>query len=93
MTDKCIIYQTDTGGVAVITPLECGLTLEQIALKDVPEGKPFKIVDATDVPTDRAVRDFWAVDEADLTDGIGAPIGSVFVPQPVAVEPEGESQE
>ena len=67
-----IIYQNDTGGVAVLIPADCGLTIEQIAAKDVPTGKPYKIVDAADIPTDREWRDSWTVDEADLTDGVGA---------------------
>jgi hypothetical protein len=67
-----IIYQNDTGGVAVIIPADCGLTIEQIAAKDVPTGKAYKIVDVSDVPTDRQWRAEWTVDEADLTDGVGA---------------------
>ena len=67
-----IIYQNDEGGVAVIVPCDCGLTIEQIAAKDVPTGKPYKIVDAADIPSDRSERDAWAVDVADLTDGVGA---------------------
>jgi hypothetical protein len=55
-----IIYPTDDGGVAVIIPAaECGLTIEAIAAKDVPEGKPYKIVDVADVPTDRTFRNAW----------------------------------
>jgi hypothetical protein len=55
-----IIYPTDEGGVAVIIPApECGMTIEEIAAKDVPEGKPFKIVDVTDIPSDRTFRDAW----------------------------------
>ena len=58
---KRIIYPTDDGGgVAVIVPApDCGLTVEEIAAKDVPEGKPFKIVDGADIPTDRTFRDAW----------------------------------
>jgi len=67
-----IIYQNDTGGVAVLIPADCGLTIEQIAAKDVPTGKPYKIVDVSEIPTDRQWRDEWTVDEADLTDGVGA---------------------
>ena len=67
-----IIYQNDTGGVAVLIPADCGLTIEQIAAKDVPTGKPYKIVDVADIPTDREWRNEWTVDEADLTDGVGA---------------------
>lgn len=57
---KRIIYQTDDGGVAVIVPAaQCGLTIEQIAAKDVPSGKEYKIVDVADIPTDRTFRDAW----------------------------------
>lgn len=55
-----IIYPTDDGGVAIIIPAsECGLTIEEIAAKDVPAGKPFKIVDAADIPEDRTFRNAW----------------------------------
>ena len=55
-----IIYPTDDGGVAVIVPApESGLTIEQIAAKDVPAGKPFKIVDVADIPEDRTFRNAW----------------------------------
>jgi hypothetical protein len=70
--NKRIIYQNDNGGVAVIIPCDCGLTIEQIAAKDVPTGKPYKIVDVADIPSDRSQRDVWSVDAADLTDGVGA---------------------
>ena len=67
-----IIYPTDDGGVAVIVPAaECGLSIEAIAIKDVPSGKRYKIVDAADIPSDRSDRDAWTVDDADLTDGVG----------------------
>jgi hypothetical protein len=55
-----IIYPTDDGGVAVIIPtIECGLTIDEIAAKDVPTGKPFKIVDAADIPSDAKNRNSW----------------------------------
>ena len=55
-----IIYPADDGGVAVIIPaVECGLTIEQIAAKDVPAGKPYQIVDVADIPTDRTFRGAW----------------------------------
>jgi len=59
-----IIYPTDDGGVAVIIPApDCGLTIEQIAEKDVPHGKQFKIVDVADIPTDRTFRAAWEYQE------------------------------
>jgi hypothetical protein len=69
-----IIYKTDDGGVAVIIPTPEALAqygIEAIAVKDVPAGKPFKIVDVSDIPSDRSERDAWTVDEALLTDGVG----------------------
>jgi hypothetical protein len=55
-----IIYPNDEGGVSILIPaIECGLTIEEIAAKDVPQGKPFKIVDVADIPTDRTFRDAW----------------------------------
>ena len=55
-----IIYPTEDGGVAVIVPAaECGLTVEEIAAKDVPAGKPYKIVNVADIPTDRTFRNAW----------------------------------
>ena len=54
-----IIYPTDAGGVAIIVPADCGLTIEEIAAKDVPIGKPYKIVDVSDIPTDRTFRSAW----------------------------------
>jgi hypothetical protein len=58
-----IIYPTDDGGVAIIVPADCGLTLEQIAAKDVPDGKPYKIVDVSDIPSDRTFRNAWEYTE------------------------------
>ena len=55
-----IIYPTDDGGVAIVIPaVECGLTIEEIAVKDVPEGKPYKIVDVSEIPSDRTWRGAW----------------------------------
>ena len=58
-----IIYPTDDGGVAIIIPADCGLTIEEIAAKDVPTGKPYKIVDVADIPTDRTFRNAWEYQE------------------------------
>jgi hypothetical protein len=59
---KRIIYPTDDGGVAIVIPAPEALeamTIEEIAAKDVPAGKPFKIIDTADVPTDRTFRNAW----------------------------------
>jgi len=50
-----IIYPTDNGGVAIIVPVES----IELAMKDIPAGKPYKIVDVADIPTDRTFRNAW----------------------------------
>jgi hypothetical protein len=50
-----IIYPSDDGGVAIIIPS----TSIELAMKDIPEGKPYKIVNVADIPTDRTFRDAW----------------------------------
>ena len=57
---KRIIYTNDDGGVAIIVPADCGLTIEEIAAKDVPAGKPYQIVDVSDIPTERTFRGAWS---------------------------------
>ena len=59
-----IIYPNDEGGVSIIVPSpNCGLTIEQIAAKDVPAGKPYQIVDVADIPSDRTFRNAWTYEE------------------------------
>jgi hypothetical protein len=54
-----IIFQTESGGVAVIIPTES----VELALKDVPEGVPYEIVDEADIPSDRYFRNAWVMDD------------------------------
>ena len=61
-----IIYPTDEGGVAVIIPSPEYLsihTIEELAAKDVPAGKPFQIVNVEDIPSDRTFRNAWTYEE------------------------------
>jgi len=66
--EKRIIYPTDEGGVAIIIPApewlaQEGNTIEALAEKDVPAGKPWQIIDASDVPSDRLFRSAWEYQE------------------------------
>ena len=54
-----IIYPTDDGGVAIIIPAQS----VELALKDVPAGKPYQIVDASAIPEDRTFRNAWEYQE------------------------------
>jgi hypothetical protein len=47
------------------------MSIEDIAKKDVPTGLKYKIVDISDIPSDRTFRNAWTIDEAELTDGVG----------------------
>tara|TARA_B000000557_G_C20689455_1_gene406663 strand:- start:326 stop:562 length:237 start_codon:yes stop_codon:yes gene_type:complete len=75
-----IIYLKDDGVIAIIHPVltEINLatgknwTLEEIAKKDVPTGKKYKVVEDSDIPTDYSFRDAWTVSESDLIDGVGS---------------------
>ena len=50
-----IIYPTDDGGVAIIIPAES----VEAAMKDIPEGAEYAIVDTADIPEDRTFRAAW----------------------------------
>ena len=72
---QVIIYKQENGVPSIIIPSPEALkfySIEQIAIKDVPAGKKFKIIDAADL---QIVSDYpqeaWTVDEADVTDGTG----------------------
>jgi hypothetical protein len=65
-----IIYPNETG-IAVITPTG-DLSLEETALKDVPSGVKYKIIDSTDLPADRDFRNAWEFDFSNDFDGVGA---------------------
>ena len=67
---KKIIFPTETG-IAVITPTG-ELSLEETALKDVPSGVKYKIIDASDLPQERDFRNAWEYDFTENFDGVGA---------------------
>ena len=68
-----IIYKTPEDTVSVIAPSpNWSGTMEELAQKDVPTGLKYKIVEDSVIPTDRSFRNAWEVDEAELTDGVGA---------------------
>lgn len=55
---KRILFPNDNGGVSIIIPAES----VEAAMKDIPSGKPYLIVDAADIPTDREFRNAWTAD-------------------------------
>ena len=68
-----IIFKTEENTVTVIHPVpEWSGTMEELAQKDVPTGLKYKIVEDSVISSDRSFRNAWEVDEAELTDGVGA---------------------
>ena len=57
---KRIIYQNSEGGVSVIIPTES----VELALKDVPEGVAYEIVEDDSIPADRFFRNAWVANGA-----------------------------
>ncbi len=59
---KRIIYKNPDNSVSIIVPSPEALqfmTIEQIAVKDVPANTPYKIVDVSEIPSDRTFRNAW----------------------------------
>lgn len=70
---QIIVFTNDQGTVSVLTPADCGLSIEEIAEKDVPplvtdniDGtttsvcRPYLIIDDSELP-DRELRQFWKI--------------------------------
>jgi hypothetical protein len=77
---QVIVFKQDGGVLAVVHPSAEALSkygIEAIARKDVPAGKPFRIMELADIPTDRALRNAWTIDDALLSHGVGSEL-SVF---------------
>ena len=60
MTTSRIIFQNDSGGVSVIVPTGS----VELALKDVPEGVAYEIVEDDAIPSDRFFRNAWVANGA-----------------------------
>jgi hypothetical protein len=59
---KRIIYKNPDNSVSIIVPSAEYLethTIEELALKDVPANTPYKIVNVSEIPTDRTFRNAW----------------------------------
>ena len=61
-----IIYPNNNGGVSIVIPAPEFIkthTIEDVIAKSVPAGKPYKIVDVADIPSDRTFRNAWEYTE------------------------------
>jgi hypothetical protein len=59
---KRIIYKNPDNSVIIIVPSAEYLethTIEELAIKDVPANTPYKIVNVSEIPSDRTFRNAW----------------------------------
>jgi len=70
--NSIIIFSNDNGALVFVYPCECGLSIENIARKDVPANKPFLIVPDNQTPKDHL---FFDAFEADFSNPHGYGIG------------------
>jgi hypothetical protein len=88
---QVIIFKNQDGSVGVMYPMPEFIALigiDAIAKKDVPAGRPYKIVDISELPTDdtlneagipnidKSFRNQWDVDDVDLDSGQGLDYGN-----------------
>ena len=64
---KRIIFQNESGGVSVIIPTKS----VELALKDVPEGVAYEIVEDDAIPADRFFRGAWVANGAAVAVDLG----------------------
>lgn len=77
---KIILYKQSDGTLAYLIPSpNCTMTIDEIAQKDVPTGYSYKIINKTDMPTDRTFRDAWTIADSELTDGVGSTEGNTLI--------------
>jgi hypothetical protein len=55
-----------------LTDAELPVAMEELAQKNVPTGLKYLIVEDSEISSDRTFRNAWEIDEAELTDGVGA---------------------
>ena len=60
--DKRVIYPNDEGGVSIIVPSPECPSIDRL-VQDVPAGKPYQVVNMSDIPTDRNYRNAWTYEE------------------------------
>lgn len=47
---KRIVYSNDDGSVSIVIPVDKSMSIEEIAIKDVPNRKTYHIIEASELP-------------------------------------------
>lgn len=61
------IYTDQDGRMIILIPADIGLTIEQIASKDVPPGTTYFIVDSSILPQNKRFRNAWFMDGINIS--------------------------
>lgn len=71
MENLVIIHTQQDGALSIMSPaIDCGLTIEEIAQKDVPDGVPYRIIYRSEIPLDPTFCEAWVADFSN-PDGFG----------------------
>lgn len=54
----CIIYKNESGGVSIVYPTG-EVSIDTLISTVVPQDAEYKVVDASEIPTDRTFRNAW----------------------------------
>lgn len=60
--NKRVIYPNEEGGVAILVPSPECPSIDRL-IQDVPTGKPYQVLDVSEVPDDRTYRNAWTYEE------------------------------
>jgi len=60
--DKRVIYPNDEGGVSILVPSTSCPSIDRL-IQDVPKGKPYQVVNMSEIPSDRNYRNAWTYEE------------------------------
>lgn len=66
--EQVIVYKFN-GSLCIVYPSGL-ISITETAVKDVPKGVPYKIIDKNLIPEDRTFRDAWDMDMTN-PDGVG----------------------
>jgi hypothetical protein len=67
MNQRIIYSDPTTGNVCVVIPTG-EMTIQDVAKAAVPSGVAYQIVDVSDIPTDRAFRNAWKLEDDQITE-------------------------
>ncbi len=77
---ELIIFKNEDNSIGIVVPTNETLliySLKIVALKDVPSGLPFWMVEGSEIPSDRTFRDAWEISETMREpDGYGSPFNT-----------------